>query len=250
MVWGGSAAGQESGDDAELDPVVIVHGAWGGIHHWRPVADSIEAKTSRRVVRAELTGLGTRRHLLSRDIRLDTHVEDVVQRIEVEDLRNVCLIAHSYGGAVATGVIDRIGDRIDRVLFLDALVPNHGETAIDLRPGLKDKFFKQATEGGEGWYLPVAWQNDHLDTPHPLATLTQPIRLTNGGRQNARGTFWLFTDGADVDQDERLAAMQRAVGEKMTVAAFDWDHNPHRSSPGELVDAIVDWLATTDRRDP
>ena len=100
---------------------VLVHGAWHGGWCWRRVADLLELQ-GHKVFTPTLTGLGERSHLLTKDINLDTHINDLLGVLEAEDLRNVILVGHSYGGMVATGVADRVPERISRLVYLDCLL--------------------------------------------------------------------------------------------------------------------------------
>src|SRR5581483_12288456 len=106
---------------------------WGGGWEWREVARALEAK-GHAVSRVTLTGLGERSHLLSPAVDLDTHVQDVVAHLELDDLRDVVLVGHSYGGMVVTGAADRVPERIARLVYVDAFVPNDGESLFDLLP--------------------------------------------------------------------------------------------------------------------
>ena len=108
---------------------VLVHGAWGGGWDWRAV-DSMLTLRGNRVVRVTLTGQGERAHLGSPSIGLGTHIADVVNTILWEDLHDVVLVGHSYGGMIVTGVVDRIPGRIRRVVYLDAFLPDSGESAL------------------------------------------------------------------------------------------------------------------------
>jgi pimeloyl-ACP methyl ester carboxylesterase len=108
--------------------VVIVHGAWGGGWDWRGVEQVLRQRGA-SVYRPTLTGLGERCHLASPDIDLTTHVTDIVNVIEWEELEDVILLGHSYGGMVITGVADRVPDRIRRLVYLDAFLPFDGECA-------------------------------------------------------------------------------------------------------------------------
>jgi pimeloyl-ACP methyl ester carboxylesterase len=112
---------------------VLVHGAWGGGWVWAPVAERLRGM-GHRVFTPTLTGLGERRHLISRDITLDTWVEDIVNVFEFEELHDVILVGHSFGGIPITGVVDRIPDRIRRVIYLDAIVPQGGRSVVDTMP--------------------------------------------------------------------------------------------------------------------
>ena len=104
---------------------VLVHGAWHGGWCWNRVAPLLRAK-GHDVYTPTLTGLGERVHLASPEVDLSTHVTDVVNVIEFEDLRNVILMGHSYGGQVITGVAGVIPQRIAQLAYLDAVVPNDG----------------------------------------------------------------------------------------------------------------------------
>ncbi len=111
---------------------VIVHGAWGGGWEWTPVAGLLRQR-GHDVFTPTLTGLGERTHL-GRDIGLADHIADVMAVLEFEALRDVVLCGHSYGGMVVTGVADRVADCIRQLVYLDALVPTHGQAVLDLVP--------------------------------------------------------------------------------------------------------------------
>src|SRR5688500_2831076 len=108
---------------------VIVHGAWGGGWDWKQVDSVLDASGS-NVYRPTLTGLGERVHLLTPAIDLTTHVTDIVNVILFENLRDVVLVGHSYGGMVISGVADRIPGRIRQLVYVDALDPNDGASVI------------------------------------------------------------------------------------------------------------------------
>ena len=105
---------------------VLVHGAWHGAWCWRRVVDLLQAQ-GHRVHAPTLTGVGERAHLLSPDIHLNTHIQDVLAAIENEELSEVVLAVHSYAGMVGTGVADRIGARLRQLVYVDAVVPKPGE---------------------------------------------------------------------------------------------------------------------------
>ncbi|MEH2549245.1 pimeloyl-ACP methyl ester carboxylesterase [Bradyrhizobium sp. AZCC 2262] len=109
---------------------VLVHGAWHGGWVWREVAVALRA-AGHTVTTPTNTGLGERKHLLSDKVDLETHVEDIVSHIEMEDLRNIDLVGWSYGGMVTTGVLARIKDRIRSMIYLDAFVPEDGKALVD-----------------------------------------------------------------------------------------------------------------------
>ena len=110
---------------------VLVHGAWHGGWCWNRVAPLLRDK-GHDVYTPTLTGLGERVHLATPEVDLSTHVTDVVNVIEFEDLRNVVLMGHSYGGQVITGVAGAIPERIGQLVYLDASLPNDGESLSQL----------------------------------------------------------------------------------------------------------------------
>ncbi|MCA9648485.1 MAG: alpha/beta hydrolase [Myxococcales bacterium] len=170
---------------------VLVHGAFEGGWCWQRVARRLRAK-GHEVHTPTLTGCGERAHLLSRDIGLETHVEDVCARLELEDLHDVILVGHSYGGAVVTVVGDRMADRIRRLVYLDAAAPGPGQASTGaFAEGTEDKLAEMAE--GTDWTLPplplstvgitdpddVAWVEPRR-FPHPLRTLEEPLHLERG----------------------------------------------------------------------
>ena len=105
---------------------VLVHGAWHGAWCWRKLLPLLREQ-GHRAFAVSLTGLGDRAHQLNPDIRLSTHIDDVIAVIESEELTDLILVGHSYGGLLATGVADRLPERIRRLVYLDAIVPHSGE---------------------------------------------------------------------------------------------------------------------------
>jgi pimeloyl-ACP methyl ester carboxylesterase len=143
------------------------------------------------VHRPTLTGLGERRHLGRPDTDLDTHIADVLGVFDAEDLTDVVLVGQSYGGAVVTGVADRIPDRVRHLVYLDAFVLEDGESVNGVSGEKFTEYFRGlAIEAGDGWQVPVWFDAEQQDLPgdvadwymshvgpHPLATLDQPLRL-------------------------------------------------------------------------
>jgi len=140
-----------------------------------------------------LTGLGERSHLLGPHVDLDLHIADIVNVFNYEDLSDVILAGHSYGGMVITGVADRLPDRVAQLVFLDALQPRNGEAMADLAPAILGVGRRRTADGVELTLLPgerkpsdfgitdpqdAAWLAGKL-APHPLACFTQPLQLCN-----------------------------------------------------------------------
>src|ERR1700675_3084673 len=104
-----------------------------------------------RLVTPSYTGLGERAHLANPSIDLDTHIQDILNVIEYEDLRDIILIGHSYGGMVATGVADRARDRISQLIYLDAFVPKDGQSLLDLNEPAARHGVQDLAQAAVGW---------------------------------------------------------------------------------------------------
>jgi pimeloyl-ACP methyl ester carboxylesterase len=170
---------------------VLVHGGGHGGWCWSRVSPLLRAAGC-EVHAPTLTGLGERAHLLSPEISLSTHVDDVVSLLADQDLRGVILVGHSYGGMVITGVADRAPDRVSRIVYLDAAIPSDGESLVETSPGLR-QFAEADLRSVDGvrlvlWPGPVTqtiygltgedwnWAAARL-TPHPYACFEEPLRL-------------------------------------------------------------------------
>jgi len=134
---------------------VLVHGAWHGGWCWRRVSDRLIA-AGHRVFCPTLTGLGERAHLLSRDVNLTTHIQDVVALLEAEELSGVVLVGHSYGGIVITGVAARAKSRLRQLVYLDSSIAEDGMSWSDVGlPQVVAERRRQAKEFSDGVSLPV-----------------------------------------------------------------------------------------------
>ena len=133
---------------------VLVHPAWHGAWFWRKVTPLLRKK-GHEIFTPTLTGLGERSHLAQPGIGLDVHLRDVVNVLKYEDLSDVILVGHSSSGAVITGVADRVPERIARVVYLDAFVPDDGQAVLDLvTPDRRQALVRLVDTEGEGWLLP------------------------------------------------------------------------------------------------
>jgi pimeloyl-ACP methyl ester carboxylesterase len=181
-----ATAGSESG--STHSNYVLVHGAWHGGWCWRRVSDRLVA-AGHRVFTPSLTGLGDRRHLFTREITLDTHIRDIIGLIEAEELREVILVGHSYGGIVITGVAAQIPERLTQLIYLDAVLVEDGESWSTAHPPdivAARRKSMQESSGGPVWPVPrsaafgvfdaddQAWVDRRM-TPHPFSTYEQPM---------------------------------------------------------------------------
>ena len=173
---------------------VLVHGAWGGGWKFARVAERLR-KRGHLVFTPTLTGAGERAHLLSGDINLTTHVTDILNVIRTEDLSGVVLAGHSYGGMVITAVADAIPETIATLVYLDAFVPEDGQSLFDINiPANTQMFIARAGAHG-GLFIPPppakayfgvndadAARVDALAAPQPIGTMSEKIRLTGAYR--------------------------------------------------------------------
>ena len=176
-----------------MSSYLLVHGAWHGGWCWRRLTPLLRA-AGHDVYTPTLTGLGERAHLRSPRVGLDTHAQDVVGVLEYEDLRDVILVGHSYGGMVITAVAELAPERLAHLVYLDAFLPRDGECLLDfLPPAAREETLARAQAEGEGWYLPpqrsehpygitdpadIAWVRRKF-TAHPLKTMQQPVHCAN-----------------------------------------------------------------------
>ncbi|MFH6784173.1 MULTISPECIES: alpha/beta hydrolase [Methylobacterium] len=229
---------------------VLVHGAYGGGWIWRDVAASLRGQ-GHRVFTPTQTGLGERSHLLSRQITVDTHIDDVASVLAFEDLRDVILVGHSYGGMAVTGVADRMTDRIRRLVYLDALIPENGDTAFTILPaGMADARRKVALEQGAGVALPVPgpegfpipagpakdWFMQRL-RPHPIGTYESPVRLTRPAGAGLPVTYVAYTAPALASiEPSRQRAKAKAGWEYRELAV---PHDVEVPNPEKVVEVLA-----------
>src|SRR6478736_3621992 len=130
---------------------VLVHGAWRGSWCWKRVRNALQTR-GHDVFTPTLTGIGERSHLLTPQVNLDTHIDDVVNLIKWEELSDVVLCGHSYGGCVISGVVDRIPERIRAVVYLDAFILENGQSLHDTLPAAQRDLQLDLTRRlGDGW---------------------------------------------------------------------------------------------------
>ncbi len=176
-----------------LRPFVLAHGSWHGGWCWRAVAQRLRA-AGHAVFAPSFTGMGDRAHLLRDGITLDTFVDDLAGVIESEELTDVVLVGHSFGGLPISGVADRMPQRLARLVYLDAIVVEPGETAFAGYPPerVAQRLAAAAAHGGlaapvpqpipPGWGLVPGtplhdWAARRM-TPHPIASYTTPLAVT------------------------------------------------------------------------
>jgi len=131
---------------------LVCHGAWSAGWAWKKMHPLMQA-AGHRLITPSYTGLGERAHLANPSIDLEAHIQDVLAVIKYEDLSDIVLLGHSYGGMVATGVADRARERVAQLIYLDAYVPRDGQSLFDLNEVAIEKM-REAARNGDGWRIP------------------------------------------------------------------------------------------------
>jgi pimeloyl-ACP methyl ester carboxylesterase len=227
--------------------VVLAHGAWSASWAWKKMRP-LFLKSGHEFFAPTYTGLGERAHLARPDIDLSTHVQDVRGVLECEDLTDVTLLGHSYGGMVATGVADKAPGRIARVVYIDAFAPKDGQSLFDLLgPKGEAAMRAGAAKEGDGWKLPLnpmppdtspedqAWAVPKR-RPQPIKTFEEKIRLTSTAfpprhyiyaKKNGPGdVFRQFADRARSEPGWKCHEI-------------DASHNPHITCPDVLMALLI-----------
>ncbi|MGA8051914.1 MAG: alpha/beta hydrolase [Burkholderiales bacterium] len=227
---------------------LVAHGAWSAGWAWKKMHPLMRSR-GHRLVTPTYTGLGERAHLAHPGIDLDAHIDDMLAVLHYEDLTDVVLVGHSYGGMVATGVADRAPAKIARLVYLDAFVPRQGEALFDLvsaeaRAGMR----KAADEAGDGWRIPpnpLPPDTDQIDVSwimprrvmQPRKTFEQPIRLAGAGGQLPRSYIYC-TRPSPGDVFRQFA--ERARSERTWRSLeIDASHSPHVTAPAVLADLLA-----------
>ena len=227
--------------------ILIVHGAWSSGWAWKKMRPLLR-ELGHEVLTPTCTGLGERAHLASPQVGLDTHVDDILAVLEYEDLHDVLLLGHSYGGMVATGVADRAGARMSQLVSLDAFVPTDGQSVFDLIPrAAATRNLEQARTQGDGWLLPanplppdtpaedVAWALPRRRM-QPLKCFSAPLRLSPAPAALARSYIYCTRSGPG-DVFRPFAERARAdYGWRHH--ELDASHNPHITMPDTLADLL------------
>jgi pimeloyl-ACP methyl ester carboxylesterase len=196
-----------------------------------------------------LTGLGERVHLAKPGIDLGTHIQDLLGVIHCEDLRDIVLVGHSYGGMVATGVADRARERVAHLVYLDAFVPEHGQSLFDLQsPETQARKREQARTEGDGWRVPplpmpqdtpaedFAWANPRR-MPQPLWTFEQKLELANGPLTLPRSYLWCTQTAP---HNFRRFHDRALSGPGWRCFRIEATHNPHITAPAILRGILVE----------
>ena len=213
---------------------VIVHGGFGGGWEWRDAERALLAR-GHDVTRPTLSGLGER-SIPVQDVDLDMHIEDVIRHLYFERLDDIVLVGQSYAGMVVTGVVDRIPEKVARLVYVDAFVPRDGEALLDLvSPELAAEVRKSAVDRR----VPPFENDDYPDwyversRPHALTCFEQPIRLAN--RSHGIPTTYIRCIASEFSFDLSLARAREAG---WTTREIDTHHDPQLADPEGLAELL------------
>jgi pimeloyl-ACP methyl ester carboxylesterase len=224
---------------------VLVHGAWGGNHSWRDFTPLLW-REGQEVFAPSLTGLGERIHLGRPDTNLSTHIEDVVNCIEYQDLHDIVLVGHSYGGMVVTGVADRVPNRIMHLVYEDAFLPRDGESCWTPEQVARSL-------GENGWGVmragpapaSMAPGREYRSSLQPRGTLEEPVHLSLPLEQRSFSRTYVKAAGNPrPPEGERRGPFWETAARVSADVAWRYfelpcGHGIHREMPNEFVGILL-----------
>jgi pimeloyl-ACP methyl ester carboxylesterase len=230
--------------------IVLAHGAWSAAWAWKKMRPLMVA-AGHQFFAPTYTGLGERAHLASPSNDLNTHIQDVLGVLEFEDLHEVTLIGHSYGGMVATGVADRVPGRIARLIYLDAFVPANGQSLIDFLPAAERERLLDSVTTGDGWRVtpnPIPPDTTSQDAawvaqfrmPQSLKCFEQRLHLQT--ELDLPRSYIHCTRYADKKPFAQFARQARREP-GWQIYELDASHSPNITAPGPLMEVIEQTLS-------
>lgn len=227
---------------------VLIHGAWHGGWCWVRVRDRLQG-LGHKVFTPTLTGVGEREHLMAPGIGLSTHVNDVLNVLRFEDLSDVALCGHSYAGLVISMVAEQAAERIGSIVYLDAFYPFDGESMLDLTgQAVRDAILAGQARGDLG--IPArpaaafhvneadrAWV-DAMCRPHPIGTMTEPVRLTGAAERIGKRAYIRARDYPNPGFDAAVRRLKDKPGWRLSEAACG--HDVMIDAPQWLTDKLVE----------
>jgi len=191
-----------------------------------------------------LTGLGERAHLAHPDVDLDLHIKDLIGVLECEELQDIVLVASSYGSMPATGLAERMPARIRRLVYIDTLVPEDGQSWIDLlTPSVASPLLEAARKFGDGWRVPRPDSEPPRWAPQPLKTVSQPLAVRNPETANLKRSY-IHCTNKSADWFFGLTSVIAQAAAKARERGWEYhelqsDHLPMLSAPEELTALLL-----------
>lgn len=227
---------------------VVAHGAWSAGWAWKKM-HQVMAEAGHELFTPTWTGIGERRHLVSEHVNLTTHIADLVQHVETEDHSEVVLLAHSYGGMVATGAMAQIGARVRQLIYLDAVVPERGQSMLDTAdPAVRDALLQRVSESGSTPWLvpsnpmPPDTSEDDLEwittrrVEQPLGTFTEPCPFGASEITVPKAYIYCLKIGPG-DMFGPFAARANA-SDDWAYREIDASHSPNITAPRLLLEVL------------
>jgi pimeloyl-ACP methyl ester carboxylesterase len=223
---------------------LLCHGAWSAAWTWKKMHPLMTA-AGHRLLTPTYTGLGERAHLANPSIDLETHITDVLNVIHYEDLRDIVLLGHSYGGMVATAVADRARDRVAQLIYLDAFVPRDGQSLFDLTESMRESM-RDMAKAGDGWRVPpypvpadtpaddVEWLTERR-VATPINCFEMKIRLTSEPAMPRRYIYATRVPPADIFRQFATRAKSEAGWRYYEI---DASHSPNITAPETLMELL------------
>lgn len=226
---------------------VLVHGAWHGGWCYARVAERLRAR-GHRVFTPTLSGLGERANTARPEIDLTTHVTDICNVLVYEDLHDVVLCGHSYGGMVISGVVETMPERIAALVYLDAFVPDDGQSLHDLVPEAQRARQIEAAAANGGYIPPISAAHfgvnegdrayvDARCTFHPFETMRERLVLTGAGEKIAHKMYLRAGNYASIPFDAARTRYSAEPG--WVVEAIEAGHDVMLDNPEALADALM-----------
>ncbi|WP_027946427.1 alpha/beta fold hydrolase [Amycolatopsis taiwanensis] len=184
-----------------------------------------------------LTGLSERSHLLHGGVNLDTHIEDVTALLAAENIHDAVLVGHSYGGMVITGAADRMPERVDCLAYVDAMVPADGDSCWTLVSDQERQWYLDVVDNGYA-VRPLPFF-DPRATPHPIASLLQPLRMSVEIARFRRRDY-VYAAGWNGESPFTPVYQRLREDSSCTTHALDGGHNLMRDAPDDLLKILLD----------
>ena len=228
---------------------LLIHGAWHGGWVWNEISEILNYQ-GYSVSTPTLTGLGEKKHLLSSKITIDTFIEDVVNHIIFENLNNIILVGHSFAGSVISGVADKLKDRIQKLIYFDAVILKDGQKPFDIAPKeLVKERIELAKRFGNGISIPAPSADafgvfdvkkslllEEKLTPHPLSTYQSKLTIKNE-IGNGIPLFYIFCN----DPIYKSLESSRKVVRKLKWPIFELNagHDAMLTHPKETLNLLM-----------
>lgn len=222
---------------------VFIHNGFAGGWVWSDVALYLK-NLNHQVYTPTLTGLAERAHLATPQTDLNDHIHDIVDLIDGQGINDIVLVASSWGGMVATGVADSFSERISRLVYIDSLIPESGQSWLNLLPPqFSDHIKKIVDKEGDGWRIPVYRSDAPRWTDHPFKSVTQPVILNNPSALKIPRTF-IHCTGKPPDYHFGMTPCIARHAERARTNGWEYvelksTHLPMLSSPGELSGILI-----------